>query len=241
MRFDDLTLLIPEKYDAERAAVAAAWEGAGGSVLALGRFWEPPALDPARVRCYGNDTFCLVVAQKLGLELVSPPDDYLALLPPSLLKRRLVFIPLETALAGPFPSFVKPAIPKQFGARVFRTSAELVEETRGLPPETTVILAEVLEIEAEVRSFVLDGALQAFSVYEGQASDELVRGWIDVQRRPGQRADGDRLGLYPRSRMGCTGGECCLGGGSQRLRRRRGPAVYRASDPLSLMPAPPSP
>lgn len=55
------SLLIPEKADPERDAVASAWEEAGGVALRFGRFWDPPPLDKERVRVYGNDTFCLVL------------------------------------------------------------------------------------------------------------------------------------------------------------------------------------
>ena len=61
-----LTLVIPDKPDVERDAVAASWHAQGGTVLRLGRFWEPPALDVATIRVYGNETFALVLAQKLG-------------------------------------------------------------------------------------------------------------------------------------------------------------------------------
>src|SRR5687767_8174705 len=83
----DLLLLIPDKDDEERAAIADVWAAAHGEVLRLGRFWEPPQVEPRRVRVYGNDTFCLVLAQKLSLELVSPPDDLLLRLEPTHLKR----------------------------------------------------------------------------------------------------------------------------------------------------------
>jgi hypothetical protein len=49
------------------------------------------------VRLYGNDAFCLVLAQKLALELVSPPDDLLLRLPPGMLQRDV----RGETLAGP--------------------------------------------------------------------------------------------------------------------------------------------
>ena len=58
----DLTLVISDKPDLERDAVAEVWSAAGGEVLRLGRFWEPPAIDPRRARVYGADAFCHVVA-----------------------------------------------------------------------------------------------------------------------------------------------------------------------------------
>ncbi|GGJ18706.1 hypothetical protein GCM10008938_01020 [Deinococcus roseus] len=55
-RAGPLVLLIPEKPDEERGKVAEAWEEQGKTVLALGKFWEPPVLDCSTVRLYGNDT-----------------------------------------------------------------------------------------------------------------------------------------------------------------------------------------
>ena len=72
MNYRNLTLIIPDKPDPERDSVANAWENSGGTVLRLGRFWDPPELISADVRVYGNDTFCLVLAQKLCLDLISP-------------------------------------------------------------------------------------------------------------------------------------------------------------------------
>src|SRR5262245_1922382 len=109
-----LLLVVPQKADSERDAVVAAWEAAGGEVLRLHRFWQPPQVDAQRVRLYGNDTFCLVVAQKLDLELVSPPNDLLAWVKPDRLRRTVQFLPLEMAIAGDFPAFVKPVVPKAF-------------------------------------------------------------------------------------------------------------------------------
>jgi hypothetical protein len=70
MNLQERTLLIPEKADIERDAVATIWADAGGNVMRLGRFWDPPeSLIPSQVTLYGNDTFCLVLEQKLGLSL----------------------------------------------------------------------------------------------------------------------------------------------------------------------------
>ena len=52
-KFDNQLLVIPEKPDVERDEVARVWQENGGQVLSLGRFWEPPLLDPTQVRLYG--------------------------------------------------------------------------------------------------------------------------------------------------------------------------------------------
>ncbi len=164
------TLVIPARSDAERDAVAEVWRATGHDVLRLDRFWEPPPLDPARVRLYGNDTFCLVLAEILGLELVSPPEDVLLGLGRSLLGRDLGSVALADVRAVEFPRFVKPLVPKQFPARVYGDAAELHEAARGLPAATNVIHAEPVTFAAEARVFVLDGEAVACGLYAGDAA-----------------------------------------------------------------------
>ena len=89
MNTTGLNLLISDKPDVERNALADAFAKCGGTVHRLGRFWEPPALDPATVRVYGADSFCLVLQQKLGFALCSPDDDLLLRMPARFLQRRL--------------------------------------------------------------------------------------------------------------------------------------------------------
>lgn len=90
-------LVIPEKPNSERDAVSVAWQSGGGEALRLGRFWEPPIIKASRVRLYGNDTFCLVLAEKLGMKLVSPADDLLLHVGFDLLKRKV-----QSRELGPF-------------------------------------------------------------------------------------------------------------------------------------------
>ncbi len=166
----DEILLVPAKADAERHRVAECWKARGGLVIPLDRFWEPPEkLPPGKVRVYGNDTFCLVLAQLLNLDLVSPADDWLLGLSFDFLKRELRLATLRSLPS--FPCFVKPLIPKQFRATVYQTSSELEEETRGLGDEA-VLIAEVVSILAEARGFYLEGKLQSLAVYEGVGEPE---------------------------------------------------------------------
>src|SRR5262245_42002840 len=128
MATDDLTslaLVVPEKRDEERAAVAAAWSALGGQVGPVGRFWDPPPLEAARTRLYGNETFCWVLAEKLALTLVSPPDDLLTQAPFELLRRRIRITSLRDASTFSFPMFVKSVVPKQFPSAVYRDASTL--------------------------------------------------------------------------------------------------------------------
>jgi len=178
-----LTLLIPDKGDVERDAVAARWEELGGAVIRLGRFWEPPALDSRRVRVYGNDSFCLVLQQKLGFDLITPPDDLILSIPPRWTGRRLAKRLLEEASTLEYPIFVKPMIPKLFRANVYRSVAEVAQECDGLALDTEILTSEVVDFIAEARCFVHDGQVLDCAVYEGAGDPAIAAACaVDVIR-----------------------------------------------------------
>ena len=177
--FDGLTLVVPDKRDVERDAVCEQWRRHSGSVVRLGRFWEPPPLDAANVRLYGPDTFCLVLAQKLGIELVCPDDALLANLSEPLVKRKVVQTTLSQIGPSAFPLFVKPVVPKVFRALVYDSLELLQAECKGLEADTAVLISEPVDIVAEARCFILDRAVATCSVYEGEGR---VADAIDVAK-----------------------------------------------------------
>ena len=162
------TLLIPEKSDEERDLVADLWAATVGPVVRIDRFWERPEVDRQTARPYGNDTFCLVLAQLLDLELVSPPDDWLFSVPTDTLGRRVDRVALRDAASIAFPRFVKSVIPKQFRAAVYPDLTGLEVETRGLQDNTEMIVSEMIDISVEARCFVLNASVQAAASRPGQ-------------------------------------------------------------------------
>ena len=174
----NLTLLIPEKEDAERGAIAAAWRALGGCVLRIGRFWEPPQL-PYGIRVYGDHVFCLVLAQKLDLKLISPADDLLLQLDPQWINRKLHRTTLDQMRSIAFPCFAKPLVQKVFRARVFDSPFELEEECRQLPSQTGVLYGEVVRFSCEVRAFVNHGKYCTLSLYEGEGDIEDAKVFIN--------------------------------------------------------------
>lgn len=166
-RVDDLVLVIPSKPDDERDAVAAAWELAGGSVIRLDRFWDPPPIPRDLARPYGPDTFALVLAEKLELDL-SEPDPYAVVkCPPQLLGRAVSVARLGNAEQLAYPCFLKSIIPKQFRAGVYENHEALAAETQGIEADAEVLRSEVVNILAEARSFVLNGVIKSCALYEG--------------------------------------------------------------------------
>jgi ATP-grasp domain, R2K clade family 2 len=168
MKTTGLNLLISDKPDVERDSVAESFGRHGGVVHRIARFWEPPVLDPSSVRVYGADSFCLVLQQKLGLNLCSPDDELSSHVPSAFLKRRITRQRLGDIASFTFPSFIKPVIPKQFRGSVYPSSVELTAECRGLPADTAVFVSESVTFTAEARTFVRDGQVLDSAVYEGK-------------------------------------------------------------------------
>lgn len=136
----------------------------------LDRFWDPPALAAGRVRIYGPSTFALVVAQKLEIELAEPDPYAIVHCPPELLGRAVALARLEEAEAFPYPCFLKPVVPKQFTAKIYRNFEELQTECRGLDGATELVRSEIVTFMAEARTFLLDGVVQTCAIYEGSGS-----------------------------------------------------------------------
>jgi len=174
--FHTSMLIIPEKADPELDSIAATWETEGGSVLRLGRFWEPFDTASLFPKLYGNEVFCRLIAQQADLRLVSPEDDLLLRIDSKWLNRNISLIELSALLASgsavQFPVFVKPLITKQFQPGVYRSALELHKATEGLEIVEQVIVSEVVSFSCEVRAFVFLGSVLALSIYEGFAEEE---------------------------------------------------------------------
>ena len=191
MKTTGLNLLIPDKPDLERDSVAEWFMRCGGAVHRIGRFWDPPLFDPSTVRVYGADSFCLVLQQKLGLELCSPSDEQLLDVPPEFLKRQINRHTLGETSAIAFPSFIKPVTPKLFRGAVYHSSSELAAECRGLALDTAVFVSEPVTFAAEARSFLVDRCVLDCAVYEGEAevsgAEVFLRSLIQTMSLPRTR------------------------------------------------------
>lgn len=167
MTASSLILLIPDKPDSERDALANAWGHCGGTVMRLGRFWDPPALDTNVVRVYGSTSFALVLKEKLGLSLCTPADDLILHLPFEAVKRRIRANRLVEAKRFQYPLFVKPLVPKLFEAQVYLSADDLQRACQGLGNATTILTSEIVTFLAEARAFILDGEVLDCALYEG--------------------------------------------------------------------------
>lgn len=169
-------LCIPNKPDNERDVVAEVWKDRGGEVIRIGKFWERPPIDNRRVTIYGHDTFSLVLAQVIDVELISPKDEIIGDLDSRWTKRKIDILAISELDEDDFPVFIKPVIPKTFTSRVYSSYEDFALTTAGIDREELVIRSEIIEIRAEVRAFVLKGECLDAAIYEGSAEmDEATR------------------------------------------------------------------
>lgn len=181
-RKEPITLLIPEKTDAEFEQVFDTWIQRGGLIKRLGKYWiKDESLARQPVAIYGNQTFALVLAQIYNLQLVMPDDTLIARLEQQWTKRAIRHIRIEALRDDDFPAFIKPVIPKIFTAAVFYQKAGFDRAVQGLQLSEEVLLAEIIpDIQAEARSFVLSGNIKDLAFYEGDADLEAGRTFLDA-------------------------------------------------------------
>lgn len=167
--------------------MARAWRQAGGTVVRLDRFWEPPVLPAERVRIYGPVTFALVVAEVLGLQLVGPPNDLLVDLPRWATRRDIAVTTLGRVGPADLPAHVKPLVPKLFPAAIVNDVRQLRATTVGLDDQTPVLMSEVVRLRNEVRCFVHAGQALTDATYEGAAVPGAAAFVTAVLRETGLR------------------------------------------------------
>lgn len=166
-------LLIPEKTDAETAAVAEAWKRRGGEVRHLGKYWiKDDDLTKIPLAVYGNQTFSLILAQIYNFSLISPDDACIAELDQPWTGRTIELRTIEEINSAVFPVFIKPVVPKTFQAGVFQNYNAFEKVIRGLAQDEKILLSNIVAIEAEARSFVFEGQIMDLAVYEGEADIE---------------------------------------------------------------------
>jgi len=161
-------LLISDKYDIETEQMALAWEKRGGQVKRIGKFWVKPDIGDAEVFIYGGDSFALVLAQVLDLNMLMVEDKMIAAVGPRFLKRKVWIIRGDQLEALVFPIFLKPATPKLFKAKIFANMADFYAHVGDWEQGEKLIASKIIEIEAEVRSFILHGQIMDAAFYEGK-------------------------------------------------------------------------
>ncbi|MFK8004781.1 MAG: ATP-grasp domain-containing protein [Saprospiraceae bacterium] len=161
-------LIIPDKPDLERDSIANIWKQKGGEVMRIGKFWVKPETGNKRVSIYGYDSFCLVLAQILEIEMLMPKDEMIADLAFKFLKRKIELYKVGEIEKIYFPKFIKPVTPKLFKADVFKSVEELEAKIEHIEETEILICSDIIEVEKEIRSFILDREIKDLAFYEGK-------------------------------------------------------------------------
>lgn len=171
-------LLIPDKSDIERDAIADIWKRNGGEVKRVGSFWKQPDLDSRRVTIYGNDTFSLVLAQVIELNLIEPKDEVLSDIPFTYVKRNITILKVSDIETLVFPTFIKPVKPKTFVSKVYNSLTEFKEASKGIELFEKVIQSDIIQIDTEVRAFILHNKILDLAIYEGNADISEAKSFL---------------------------------------------------------------
>lgn len=177
--FSNTILFLPEKDDVERNNVEFEWMNHNGKTLRIARFWEPPTEFEDKVILYGNHIFCLVVAQILKLNLISPNDSFVLDFEYEWVKRKLEKRILSEGNEFNYPCFVKTLIPKLFTSKVYNSFKELIDESNGVDTTTEIILSEEVLFQSEARAFILDGQVETIAFYEGEGDIEDATNFLN--------------------------------------------------------------
>jgi hypothetical protein len=155
------TLILSPRYSDDsiklrRAAIALGWD-----VIRLANWRCPDDIEVDEPVLFAEPLFNAAVAEQLGLEVVEPPEDFLARLPREYVGRdvRLTTAAEARTLAGPV--FLKPPNRKTFPARVYASGADLPE----MPDDDPTLVSNPVEWLAEFRFFVRERKVGAWSPY----------------------------------------------------------------------------
>jgi hypothetical protein len=167
------TLILSQRYGADaqvlwRAATARGWNVERPVRYTL----NTSPLGPVGV--YGELTFCDIMAERLMLGLLDPPDTWLADLPQKYLKREV-----RAGTVADLPSlksraFIKPANDKVFHAGIYQYGKDV--PIRYVEPSCPILISEIAEFNFEVRLYILDRKVVTASHY-------LVTGLFGTQTR----------------------------------------------------------
>ncbi len=156
------TLILTPRFTADSQALWQAALQLGWDVERLSTWRVPEELcNVPQPVLYLEALFGPSLAERFGLRLLEPPEDWLPRLPEEYRKRRVYLTTLGAARDVAAPAFVKPPNDKSFPARVYH-GTELPGE---FADETSVLVSEVVDWEKEFRCFVLDREPHTWSVY----------------------------------------------------------------------------
>lgn len=176
------TLVLSHRHTPDTQLLWKAAIDSGWDVVRSSWSLVPRADDPV---LYGEPILMYNVADRLGIDLIEPPDGWLAwfedvslaqkivkLNPERMLdfhgrfiRRTIVQRSLQAARLLRDPMFVKPAGDKAFPARVYQNGSALAEAATAWPDDMPVLVSSPVRFRTEYRFFMLEGVAMTGSIY----------------------------------------------------------------------------
>lgn len=156
------TVILSQRFSTDSQAVWSAASRAGWNVHRAIRYLPPDPL-PELVCAYGEVSFCDMMAERAGLGLLDPPDDWLSGLPESFLQRKVEFCRAKDLAKFGSRAFFKPSNDKVFSAGVYERGSDV--PTRHVDPGCPCLVSEVVSFDVEYRCLVLDGVITRMEYY----------------------------------------------------------------------------
>lgn len=167
------TLVLSQRFHGDSADLQRAAWGRGWNTHRAIRFLGPDG--PSDCCLYGEILFCDIMAERLGLGLLDPPDDWLARLPYEARRRDVSFCRARDLAKFNERLFFKPANDKVFQYGVYERGTDV--PLRYVDHECPCLVSEVVSFDLEVRLYVLDQQIKTLEYYRlvGEHEEQDVR------------------------------------------------------------------
>lgn len=162
------TLILSPRFSSDTQALwQACIHAKGWNTHRAYRYQIPEDIKNPTV--YGEMQFCDIVASRIGLHLLEPPNGFLQDLcqmygGERFTCRKISLIAHKELKHIKERRFIKPANDKVFVAGIYERGEDVPHKY--IDPECPVIVSDVVKFDLEYRCYVLDGKVQTLSCYE---------------------------------------------------------------------------
>ncbi|GIG60221.1 hypothetical protein Lfu02_45930 [Longispora fulva] len=159
------TMVFPPRLTASAEQIRVAAGNRGLTPVQLGPDWRLPADLLGRVvHLHAGPTFADAVRAGVDVAPLEAPPGWLAGLPQEFLRREVRLIPISEAHTLRRPVFAKSPNDKSITAMVYSDGTRL-PGSDAVDPFTPVLVSDPVDVVAEFRLHVLDGAVRTGSQY----------------------------------------------------------------------------
>ena len=114
---------------------------------------------------FGGFAFCLELAQNLRISLAEPNLGLLSELEACWVRRRIEVKPAIALTSQDFPRFVKSCEYSLVPSQVYESHYHFKKAAHGIPPDTPLLVAEVVKFSCEIRTLVCNSEVLSATPY----------------------------------------------------------------------------